>query len=76
MRVLHHLEQSRSFRILWAMEELGLDYEVKYYKRQPNLSAPPALKQIHPLGKAPILVDQSSGTGRICGDPGIFAGNL
>ena len=59
MRVLHHLEQSRSFRILWAMEELGLDYEVKYYKRQPNLSAPPALKQIHPLGKAPILVDQS-----------------
>ena len=58
MRVLHHLEQSRSFRILWAMEELGLDYEVKYYKRQPNLSAPPALKQIHPLGKAPILVDQ------------------
>ena len=42
MRVLHHLEQSRSFRILWAMEELGLDYEVKYYKRQPNLSAPPA----------------------------------
>jgi len=40
------------------MEELGLDYEVKYYKRQPNLSAPPALKHIHPLGKAPILVDQ------------------
>lgn len=58
MRVLHHLEQSRSFRILWAMEELGLDYEVKYYQRQPNLSAPAALKQIHPLGKAPILVDQ------------------
>ena len=58
MRVLHHLEQSRSFRILWAMEELGLDYEVQYYQRQPNLSAPPALKQIHPLGKAPILTDQ------------------
>ena len=58
MRGLHHLEQSRSFRILWAMEELGLDYEVKYYQRQPNLSAPAALKQIDPLGKAPILVDQ------------------
>lgn len=57
MRVLHHLEQSRSFRILWALEELGLDYEIKYYKRLPNLSAPPELKDIHPLGKAPVLTD-------------------
>lgn len=57
MRVLHHLEQSRSFRILWALEELGLDYEIKYYKRLANLSAPPELKEIHPLGKAPVLTD-------------------
>lgn len=57
MRVLHHLEQSRSFRILWALEELSLDYEIKYYKRLPNLSAPPELKQIHPLGKAPVFTD-------------------
>ncbi|MBV7609517.1 glutathione S-transferase N-terminal domain-containing protein, partial [Escherichia coli] len=59
MRVLHHLEQSRSFRIMWALEELELDYEIKYYKRLPNYSAPPALKQVHPLGKAPILEDQN-----------------
>ena len=58
MRVLHHLEESRSFRILWALEELGLDYEIKYYKRLPNFTAPPELKQIHPLGKAPVLSDQ------------------
>lgn len=57
MRVLHHLEQSRSFRILWALEELALDYEIKFYKRLPTFAAPPTLKQIHPLGKAPILVD-------------------
>lgn len=57
MRVLHHLEKSRSFRILWAMQELGLDYQVQFYLRQPNLSAPPELKAIHPLGKSPILQD-------------------
>ena len=51
MRVLHHLEQSRSFRIMWALEELELDYEIKYYKRLPNYSAPPSLKQVHSLVK-------------------------
>jgi glutathione S-transferase len=40
------------------MEELGLDYQIQYYKRLPTLSAPPALKAIHPLGKSPILADQ------------------
>lgn len=57
MITLHHLDQSRSFRILWALEELGLNYEIKFYHRQPNLSAPNELKLIHPLGKAPILTD-------------------
>ncbi|MBJ9986962.1 glutathione S-transferase [Acinetobacter sp. S40] len=57
MLTLHHLEQSRSFRILWALEELEQDYQVKYYKRLPTFAAPPELKQIHPLGKAPILQD-------------------
>lgn len=57
MRVLHHLEQSRSFRILWALEELDLDYQIKLYKRLPSFAAPPTLKEIHPLGKAPVLVD-------------------
>ncbi|UIZ57700.1 glutathione S-transferase [Acinetobacter sp. SCLZS86] len=57
MITLHHLDQSRSFRILWALEELGLDYDIKFYHRQPNFSAPHELKLIHPLGKAPILTD-------------------
>jgi hypothetical protein len=54
---VHHLECSRSFRILWALEELGLDYDIHYYQRLPNYSAPETLKCIHPLGKAPILTD-------------------
>jgi len=57
MITLHHLEQSRSLRILWALEELGLEYQVKFYKRLPTFAAPPELKQIHPLGKAPVLTD-------------------
>lgn len=57
MITLHHLEQSRSLRILWALEELGVEYQVKYYKRLPTFAAPPELKQIHPLGKAPVLTD-------------------
>ncbi|TXJ10126.1 MAG: glutathione S-transferase [Acinetobacter sp.] len=57
MLTLHHLEHSRSFRILWALEELGIPYELKYYTRRPNMAAPKELKQIHPLGKAPILTD-------------------
>lgn len=55
--ILHHLEQSRSLRIIWALEELGLEYDLKYYKRLPNFSAPPELKKVHPLGKAPVLSD-------------------
>ncbi len=54
--VLHHLELSRSTRVLWAIEELGLDYEIKTYKRDKNMRADPALKQVHPLGKSPVLV--------------------
>ena len=57
MITLHHLEHSRSLRILWALEELGLEYEVKFYKRLPTYAAPPELKNIHPLGKAPVLTD-------------------
>jgi len=55
---VHHLNNSRSQRILWLLEELGLDYEIVRYQRDPvtNL-APPELKAIHPLGKSPVLVD-------------------
>lgn len=58
MLVVHHLEASRSQRILWLLEELELPYEIQRYQRDPKtLLAPPALKEIHPLGKSPIVVD-------------------
>jgi len=55
--VLHHLENSRSQRVLWLLEELGVPYTIKYYKRQPSLLAPPEMKAIHSLGKSPIITD-------------------
>ena len=55
MITIHHLENSRSQRILWLLEELGLSYEVMSYKRLPSLAAPPELKAVHPLGKSPVL---------------------
>lgn len=61
MITVHHLENSRSLRILWLLEELGLDYEVKHYARDKKTQLAPAeLKAIHPLGKSPVLED--SGT--------------
>lgn len=58
MIVVHHLENSRSQRLLWLLEELGLDYEIVRYARDPKtMLAPPALRAIHPLGKSPVLVD-------------------
>ena len=52
---LHHLENSRSFRILWLLEELNVDYKLTSYNRNKKHLAPDSLKQIHPLGHAPIL---------------------
>ena len=58
MLTVHHLENSRSQRILWLLEELGIDYEIKLYKRDPKTSlAPLDLKKIHPLGKSPVVTD-------------------
>ena len=55
---VHHLEKSRSQRILWLLEELGVPYELKLYKRDPKTRlAPAALKKIHPLGKSPVITD-------------------
>jgi glutathione S-transferase len=57
MIVVHHLEESRSQRVLWLLEELGLPYEVKRYERNAQTRlAPPELKAIHPLGKSPVVV--------------------
>jgi glutathione S-transferase len=58
MMIVHHLENSRSQRVLWLLEELGLPYEVKRYERdRRTMLAPPALLQVHPLGKSPVLSD-------------------
>lgn len=58
MITVHHLETSRSQRVLWLLEELGLPYELKVYARDPRTRlAPPELKQIHPLGKSPVITD-------------------
>jgi len=58
MIVVHHLENSRSQRILWLLEELGFDYEVKRYDRdRKTMLAPPELRRIHPLGKSPVIED-------------------
>jgi glutathione S-transferase len=58
MIVVHHLENSRSQRILWLLEELGLPYEVRRYARDAKTSlAPPALAKVHPLGKSPVITE-------------------
>ncbi|MBD3732875.1 MAG: glutathione S-transferase family protein [Sphingopyxis sp.] len=56
--IVHHLNNSRSQRILWLLEEIGAPYEIKFYDRDPvtNL-APPELIAVHPLGKSPVLED-------------------
>lgn len=58
MLVVHHLETSRSQRVLWLLEELGLPYEIRHYQRDAQtMLAPPALREVHPLGKSPVLTD-------------------
>ena len=58
MIIVHHLNNSRSQRILWLLEELGLEYEVKRYDRDPTtMLAPESLRAVHPLGKSPVITD-------------------
>ncbi len=58
MIVVHHLNNSRSQRVLWLLEELGLEYQIVRYQRDPKtMLAPPELKAIHPLGKSPVITD-------------------
>jgi len=58
MIVVHHLNNSRSQRILWLLEELGLPYEIKHYQRDAKtMLAPPELRAVHPLGKSPVISD-------------------
>lgn len=58
MLIVHHLNNSRSQRILWLLEELGVPYEIKFYERdKETMLAPASLKKIHPLGKSPVVTD-------------------
>ncbi|KKJ06205.1 glutathione S-transferase family protein [Burkholderia gladioli] len=59
MLTVHHLNNSRSQRVLWLLEELGVPYELKRYERDPKtMLAPPELRAVHPLGKSPVLTDE------------------
>ena len=53
--VVHHLENSRSLRVLWLLEELGEKYEIRRYARDSNFRAPPELRAVHPLGRSPVV---------------------
>ncbi len=67
MIIVHHLNNSRSQRVLWLLEELGMPYEVKRYQRDAKtMLAPPELKAVHPLGKSPVIED----AGRIVAESG------
>jgi glutathione S-transferase len=67
MITVHHLEHSRSQRVLWLLEELGLPYQVQRYSRHPTTRlAPPELRAIHPLGKSPVIDDD----GRVLAETG------
>ena len=60
MITVHHLNNSRSQRVLWLLEELGLPYEIKKYQRDAKtMLAPPELTQVHPLGKSPVITDET-----------------
>ncbi|MDM7949826.1 glutathione S-transferase family protein [Hydrogenophaga sp.] len=68
--IVHHLNNSRSQRLLWLLEELELPYEIRFYERdKATMLAPPELKKVHPLGKSPVLEDgplKLVETGAIC----------
>jgi glutathione S-transferase len=54
---VHHLNNSRSQRVLWLLEEIGAPYEIVRYQRKPNMLAPSELRRVHPLGKSPVIED-------------------
>jgi glutathione S-transferase len=58
MLTVHHLNNSRSQRVLWMLEELDVQYDIKRYQRDPvTMLAPPELRAVHPLGKSPVITD-------------------
>ncbi|MGB9096354.1 glutathione S-transferase family protein [Erwinia sp.] len=59
MITVHHLNNSRSQRVLWMLEELEVPYQIKRYQREGTMLAPEALKKVHPLGKSPVITDEN-----------------
>lgn len=73
MITLHHLNNSRSQRILWMLEELGMDYRIQHHQRDPKSSlAPESLKRVHSLGKSPVIEDE----GRVIAESGAIVDYL
>lgn len=71
--IVHHLNNSRSQRVLWMLEELGLPYTIKRYQRDAKtMLAPPELKQVHPLGKSPVIEDTDA-DGAVVAETGAIA---
>ena len=71
---VHHLENSRSQRVLWMLEELGLAYDIRRYERnKKTMLAPPELKAVHPLGKSPVIDDADDSGGRVIAETGAIA---
>ncbi|GHE22871.1 glutathione S-transferase family protein [Halomonas urumqiensis] len=67
---VHHLENSRSQRVVWLLEELGVEYQIVTYRRDPKtLLAPASLKRVHPLGKSPVITDEAH-DGRVIAESG------
>jgi len=64
--IVHHLEKSRSHRVVWLLEELGIEYEIKTYQRTKDMLAPKELEAVHPLGKSPVITDN----GRVIAETG------
>jgi glutathione S-transferase len=60
MPTVHHLNNSRSQRVLWLLEELAVPYEIMRYQRQPDMRAPKELVAVHPLGKSPVITDHGN----------------
>jgi glutathione S-transferase len=74
---VHHLNNSRSQRILWLLEELGADYEIVSYQRDAETNlAPPELSALHPLGKSPVIEDDVSGKRRVISESGAIIQHL
>jgi len=69
---VHHLQNSRSQRVLWLLEELGMPYEVRRYERnKATMLAPPELRRVHPLGKSPVIEDKDpDGQTRVIAETG------